>query len=121
MSPESVELLLRKQRLQLLAADQRRGCVGLIEKVEAGMNTVVRLQASLQGVGRTLKDHAPALALAGLVVLVWRPRGVLRWTQRGWLLYLATRRLRGIWGAALVAVGKLRGEAEARIDPGHGG
>ncbi len=113
MSPELVELLLRKQRLQLAAADQRRGCMALIEHVEAGMNTLTRLQVGLQGLGQTLRAHAPPLVLAGLVVLTWRPRGVLRWAQRGWLLYLGTRRLRSIAGAALAAAGKLRGEIRA--------
>lgn len=114
MSPESVELLLRKQRLQLAAADQRRGCLALVDDVEAGMDKLARLQTSLQGLGQSMREHAPALTLAGLAVLVWRPRGVLRWARRGWLLYLGTRRLRSVWGAALAAVGKLRGGAEAR-------
>jgi hypothetical protein len=118
MSPKSVALLLRKQRLQFAAAEQRRGCLAVLQEIESGMDRLTRLQTSLRNVGHSLQGHVPALALAGLALLIWRPRGALRWLQRGWLVYLGTQRWRRILDSALVLVRKLRGETERPSPPG---
>ena len=117
MSPKSVDLLLRKQRLQLAAAEQRRGCLTVLQDIEAGINRLTRLQTHLRSVRHSLQGHVPALVLAGFALLIWRPRGALRWLQRGWLVYLGTQRWRKILDSTLVLARKLRGEAERPSPP----
>ena len=107
MSPEAVALALRKQRLQLLAAEQRKGCLELLDEVEAVAARVEGLQTRMQILGESLRRHAWVVALAGLALLVVRPRGMMRWLQRGWLVYVGTRRARKAFAAALAAVRNL--------------
>ena len=107
MSPESVALALRKQRLQLLAAQQRKACLDVLSDVEAVGSHLQRMQARVQTLGDLLRRHAWVVALAGLALLVVRPRGMVRWLQRGWLVYLGTRRARKAFAAALAAVRNL--------------
>ena len=103
MSPESVDLLLRKQRLQLQAAQQRQACIGMLQDVEAGLAKLESLQAIAQGLGKSLRRHARGLSVASLLLLLWRPRGALRWLRRGWLVYWGGKRLRTALNAVLLA------------------
>lgn len=103
MSPESVDLLLRKQRLQLQAAQQRQACLGMLQDVESGLAKLEGLQAATQSLGKSLRRHATGLSVAGLVLLLWRPRGMLRWLRRGWLVYWGAKRLRTSLNAVLAA------------------
>ncbi|MBW4047260.1 MAG: hypothetical protein HIU89_04805 [Proteobacteria bacterium] len=106
MSPEFVALALRKQRLQMHAAQQREACLQVLSDVETVATRVEYLQSRVQMLGEALGRHAWVLALAGVALLVVRPRGMVRWLQRGWLVYLATRRARKAFAVALAAVRK---------------
>ncbi len=101
MSPESVDLLLRKQRLQLQVAQQRQACIGILQNVESGFAKLESLQAVAQNLGKSLRRHAAGLSVASLLLLLWRPRGVLRWLRRGWLVYWGAKRLRTSLNAVL--------------------
>ncbi len=110
MPPEQVELLLRKQRLQLRIAQQRVACVGLLEEVEGLLSTARSLRGLGARVGDLLRGHSSALGAAlGALFLVWRPRGALRWLRRGWLLWLGLRRGRGRLQAWASLLGRLAG------------
>jgi hypothetical protein len=104
MSPEFVALALRKQRLQMQAAQQRKACLEVLSDLESVASRVEYLQSRVQVLGEALRRHAWVLALAGVALLVVRPRGMLRWLQRGWLVYLGTRRVRKTFAAVLAAV-----------------
>ncbi len=104
MDPESLNLLLRKQRLQLRIEQQRAECLAVLQEVEGVMSTAQHLQGLGRGIAALLREHAALGAgLAGLLLL-WRPRGAWRWLRRGWLLWLGWRgggsRLRG-WARVL--------------------
>ena len=105
MPPEQVQLLLRKQRLQLRIAQQRAACIGLIEEVEGLLSTGQRLRGLGARLAELLRGHSSALGAAlGALFLLWRPRGALRWLRRGWMLWLGLRRGRGrllVWARLL--------------------
>ncbi len=92
MSPELVELALRKQRLQFRAATQREDLarrLGRLQPVFTGINT-------LQDGTRWIRSHPGVLAGATTFLLVTRPRFALRWARRawsGWQLFVRLRKL----------------------------
>lgn len=97
--PADVARLLHKQRLQLQAQQQREAWVGLLAEAEVAAARVEFLVERVRQAAANLRRQPLALAAAVAFALVVRPRGVLRWVQRGWLLYLARRRLlRGLAG-----------------------
>ncbi len=110
MSPEQVQLLLRKQRLQLRIAQQRAACVGLLEEVEGLLSTAQRLRGLGARIAGLVREHGSTLGAAlGAMVLLWRPRGALRWLRRGWMLWLGLRRGRGRLQLWMRLLGRLAG------------
>ncbi|MBU6441398.1 MAG: hypothetical protein KGJ03_12795 [Betaproteobacteria bacterium] len=109
MPPEEVQLLLRKQRLQLRIAQQRVACLGLLEQAEGLMSAAQRLRNLGAGLGGLLREHSTLAATLGSLFLLWRPRGALRWLRNGWLLWLGLRRGRGRLQAWLRLLGRLAG------------
>ncbi len=105
MPPEQVQLLLRKQRVQLRIAQQRVACIGLLEEAEGLLSTAQRLRGLGARSADVLREHGSALGIAlGALFVLWRPRGALRWLRRGWMLWLGLRRGRGrllVWARLL--------------------
>jgi hypothetical protein len=95
-----IALALRKQRL-LLRSAELRGRIG------AQAQPLLPLFAAadrLRGGWLWLRRHPAVPVAVFTALLVARPRGVLRWLQRGWLLWQMSARLRaGVASAAPVA------------------
>lgn len=93
MSPQTlqshVELALRKQRLQLRAAEQRAAALAQLERIEGLLGVVDRARDLAHG----LRREAPLLAAGALVVALVRPRLALRVARRAWIGWLLYRRL----------------------------
>jgi hypothetical protein len=97
MSPRSVELALKKQRLQLKSAILRDAFAYQASSWAPAFAAADRVQAGI----RWLRRH-PALPIAVLVaLLVARPRAMLRLAGRGWLVWRGLRRVRGALVTAL--------------------
>lgn len=109
--PEALYLQLRKQRLRLRIAQQRVACLGVLHEVETAVSTFDKARNLVSRVGALLREHAALGAALGGVLLLWRPRGPLRWLRRGWLLWLALRRNQSRLGGWLRIVTKLAGLA----------
>lgn len=88
MSPEVVELALRKQRLQLRIADQRRALIHHARGIAPVLHGADRV---VDG-ARWVRDHAPVVTGLAVFLLVTRPRFALRWARRGWLGWQMLRR-----------------------------
>ena len=92
MSPELVELALRKQRLQIRCAEQRTELVRHAEAFTPLMRGVDRV---MDGVAWA-RNNAPILSGTAVFLLVVRPRFVLRWARRGWVGWQLVRRVRNL-------------------------
>ena len=90
MSPELVELALRKQRLQLRSAEQREALVQHAQGLAPVFRGIDRIANGL----RWAQSNAPILSGIAVFMLVVRPRAALRWARRGWLGWQMFRRLR---------------------------
>lgn len=89
-TPKSVELALRKQRLQLQAAAQRVMILQALEAASPAFGAAERIGSGWHWA----KAHPEWLAGIGAVLLVARPRLVFRWARRGFLVWRTLRRLR---------------------------
>lgn len=90
MTPKQVELVLRKQRLQIRSALLRED----LSRFAAGLRPAFSLADRGQSAFRWLQRH-PLLPVAVLsAMLVARPRAVLRWAQRGFFVWQSLRKLR---------------------------
>jgi hypothetical protein len=90
VSPET-EIALRKQRLQILAEQQRAELMAGLAVVDEVLEPVDRLRDGLVW----LRNNAPVVTTIVLVLVALRPRFALRWAKRGWLGWQLYRRLRG--------------------------
>ncbi len=109
MDAEQVQLLLRKQRLQLRIAQQRTACLGMLEEVESVLSTASQLRGLGANVAGLLREHSLLGAALGGIFLLWRPRRALRWLRNGWLLWLGLRRGSGRLQAWVRLLGRLAG------------
>lgn len=93
MSPQAlqthVDLALRKQRLQLRAADQRAVALAQFERIERLLGLVDHARDVAQGV----RQEAPLLAIAALLVAIARPRLAIRIARRAWVGWILYRKL----------------------------
>ncbi len=92
MSPELVELALRKQRLQLRSADQRAALVHHARGFTPVLRGIDRIVDGVQWA----RDNAPILSGAAIFLFVARPRTALRWARRGWVGWQLARRFRNL-------------------------
>lgn len=90
MNPRVLELALKKQRLQLQAAAQRVRILQTIESVSPAFGAADKARAAIGWA----KTHPEVLVGTGIVLLVARPRFLLRWAQRGFFIWEGVRRLR---------------------------
>lgn len=90
MNPRQVDLALKKQRLLMRSAMLRENFGDF-----ATIWTPVFAAADHVRAGLVWLRRHPLLPVASLVaILVARPRGVLRWAQRGFFAWQALRRVR---------------------------
>ncbi len=99
MNPKALELALKRQRLQVEAAAQRVMLLQTLASAAPALGI-----ADKAGAGwRWVKAHPQWLAALAALLLVARPRGVLRWTRRGFLLWRSARKARSAIDALLSA------------------
>lgn len=90
MSPQQLELALKKQRLLMRSGALRKNFGQYATAWKPVFSAADRVRRGLHW----LRRH-PALPVAVLVATaVARPRGVLRWARRGWFAWQALRKLR---------------------------
>jgi len=89
MNPQVIEFALRKQRLQMRAAQQRADMLGRLEGVESVLNLVDAMRDSVRG----LREHAPLLSAGALLFVVLKPRLAFRLARRAWLGWMLYRRV----------------------------
>ncbi|HNA67234.1 MAG TPA: YqjK family protein [Rhodocyclaceae bacterium] len=92
MSPELVELALRKQRLQIRSAAQRQALAGHA----AAFAPLLRGADAVTDGLRWARRHPALLAGAAAFLLVTRPRRAVRWLRRGWFGWQLVRRARAL-------------------------
>ncbi|KAB2963133.1 YqjK-like family protein [Zoogloea sp.] len=92
MSPELVELALRKQRLQIRSAEQRDALVYHAQAFTPLLHGIDRVSDGV----RWARDNAPVLSGLGVFLLVVRPRATLRWARRAWVGWQLVRRVRAL-------------------------
>lgn len=98
MNPKLVEFALRKQRLQIETGHQRADLVRRLAGLESTLDTVDSVRDQLAWARR----HAPLLSGGALLLLVSRPRLLLRLARRSWVGWLLWRRLRGKPGGSML-------------------
>jgi YqjK-like protein len=90
MNPRLLEIALKRQRLQLQAAQQRlelRRTLGEFAPLFAVVSTLRSGMAYF-------KQHPEWLVGAALMMAVARPRAVLRWLRRGFIAWQFARQVR---------------------------
>ena len=90
MSPELLELALRKQRLQIRARMQRQDMAARLGGIGDALDQVDRLRDAVSW----LRDNAPIVSSIAAGLLLLKPRGTLRWLRRalfGWQLFKRAR------------------------------
>ena len=92
MNSRYLELALKKQQLQWRAEAERERLLHDLEQIERVEQAFHRVR-ELAG---WMRQHAPLVSMAAVLLLLARPRLMLRAARRGWLGWLAYRRLRGM-------------------------
>lgn len=93
MTAASEKLAARRTRLIAQAAAQR---VALAHQMQPWR---ARLAVADRGVAavRTAARYPLLLAAVAALLVVWRPRGAVRWLQYGWMGWQVARKLRSHW------------------------
>lgn len=104
MNPGLVEFALRKQRLQLRAAELRGDTMRHLRGIEAVLGLVDRAQEQ----ARWARTHVPLLSAALLVVALVRPRATLRLARRAWVGWIVARKLGARLAPLLGVLGRVR-------------
>ena len=107
MNERRERLWLRRQEL-LLRSDELRD---RLELRAHALAPLFRVADGTLRTGRWLRAH-PLLLVAALGLLAWRrPRGLVRWTRRGWRAWQWWRGAPTLLGARLAALAELFGRA----------
>jgi hypothetical protein len=91
MSADAIELALKKQRLQLRSAALREQWASHA----VGLQPVCRLGDGLGEFVAWLRRHPQVLVVGSAVLVLARPRSVVRWLRRTAFAWRSWRRLRG--------------------------
>lgn len=98
MNPRLAQLAFKKEALVARAALQR-------DRIEAALQPWRRPLAvadkAVEAYG-FLKRHPALVAALVAALVIWRPRRLLRWTSKGWVVWRASRGIRAA-AARLVA------------------
>ncbi|MEN9492862.1 MAG: hypothetical protein RJA63_3311 [Pseudomonadota bacterium] len=103
MNPRTLELALKKQRLQIRAEAERRQMQQHLAALDAVLDTTDRVHRRVSDTLHWLRDKAPILSTALLVVLIARPRRTLRLARHAWMGWLLFRRNRGVAASLLLS------------------
>jgi len=101
MSPEHLRFALRKQRLQIRAAQQRNELAAGLRRIDAVLGAVDRAR---DGAG-WVREKIPVFAGAALILAVAKPRFAFRVARRAWLGWVVYRK----FGPRLAPLGQLIG------------
>lgn len=101
MSPEFVRFALRKQRLQIHAAQQRDELIAGLRRIDAVLDVV----DSARGGASWVREKVPVFAGAALILAVAKPRFAFRVARRAWLGWVVYRK----FGPRLAPLGQLIG------------
>jgi hypothetical protein len=90
MSNRAQDLAAKRERLVARVAAQR---VVLAQQMEPWR---ARLAVADQGIAavRTVGRHPLLLVGVAVLLVVWRPRGAVRWLQYSWMAWQVSRKLR---------------------------
>ncbi len=105
MNPRQQRLWVRRQELLRQSSELRSS----LERHAQGLSPVLTGADRVWAAGVWLREHplVPAAALALLALR--RPRGLLRWAQRGWAARKLLQRLRAAWSARATVLGSMSG------------
>jgi hypothetical protein len=99
MNLRAIELALKRQRLQLRAAEQRL----TLRRDLAALNPAFAVADTARAGWNWLRENPEWLVGGGVILLVARPRAVLRWTRRGLMAWQLAREVRRTLDALQVA------------------
>ncbi len=91
MTATSENLAARRTRLITEAAAQRVALAHQMQPWRARLAVADRGVAMVRSAGR----HPLLLAAVAVLLVLWRPRGAVRWLQYGWMGWQLVRQLRG--------------------------
>ena len=103
MNPTLLELALKKQRLQLRAETERQQMRQHLAALDLALDGADRLHRRVSDTLHWLRDKAPLLSGALLLVLLSRPRRTLRLARHAWSGWKLLRRNRGIVASLLLS------------------
>jgi len=107
MNPDLVRFALRKQRLQIRAAQQRGELVAGLQRIDAVLDAVDRTRERL----RWVRENIPVFAGAALVLAVAKPRLAFRIARRAWLGWVVYRKFAPKLAPLAQLIGRVRGMA----------
>jgi len=91
MDPKTLELALRKQRVQLASERLRNELINHLDGISPILHTADRLRDG----ARWLKKHPQVFIATGMAFIVVRPGRALGWVRRAFIGWQVWRRLRG--------------------------
>jgi hypothetical protein len=94
MQTRLIELHQQRGRLLERIAHQRQTLAQQVTPLVGPLSLPARLAAMLQDARRFVREHPYLLGTAAVAIVVFKPRFVLRWAQRGVLAWRAWRSLR---------------------------
>ncbi|MFZ2629277.1 MAG: YqjK family protein [Rugosibacter sp.] len=103
MDAKTLELALRKQRVQLASERLRHGFINRLDGVSPVFHTADRLRDS----ALWLEKHPQVFIAIGVAFIVARPKRALGWARRAFIGWQVWRRLRS--GSAPEIFKKIRG------------
>lgn len=108
ISRREAELLARRAALRERIAHERARLADAVQPIAAALSRVDALRAVILSVsGKTaawVRNHPLWLAAAGAGLIALKPRRVLRWGARAWMLLRLYMRLRRVAERVLSAV-----------------
>lgn len=95
MNARTIELALRKQRLQLRAEAEREELAHHLSAVDSVLDTADRVRDCVHDNLQWAREKVPLLSIAALVLLAVHPRKAFRLARTGWIGWMLWHRLRG--------------------------
>lgn len=83
MNAKLVEIIRRRERLLMRAATQREELADLARHLRAPAAAIDHVKSAVQ----TLKAHPVLLAFPLAVLALWRPRRIIAWGGRAWMVW----------------------------------
>jgi hypothetical protein len=94
MNPRQIELALKRQRLQLAAAEQRLALDADIDALHQQLRPVLAVAQAVRSGAHYLRQHPQWVIGGALVVGIARPRFLLRWLRRALVAWQFARQVR---------------------------